>query len=57
MVNLITELVAFVVVTALVAQLLVGAWCVHAAASLGVAWFLIREGKEAWEGDDCCDHD
>ncbi len=47
---------AFVVVGALVAQLLVGAWWVDAMASLGVVWFLIREGREAWEGEACCEH-
>jgi divalent metal cation (Fe/Co/Zn/Cd) transporter len=46
---------ALVVVGALVAQLLVGAWWVDALASLGVVWFVIREGREAWEGKDCCD--
>jgi len=46
---------AFVVVGALVAQLLVGAWWVDAVASLGVVWFVVREGREAWEGEDCCD--
>jgi divalent metal cation (Fe/Co/Zn/Cd) transporter len=46
---------AFVVVGALVAQLLVGAWWVDPLASLGVVWFVIREGREAWEGEDCCD--
>jgi divalent metal cation (Fe/Co/Zn/Cd) transporter len=46
---------AFVVVGALVAQLLVGAWWVDALASLGVVWFVIREGREAWESEDCCD--
>jgi divalent metal cation (Fe/Co/Zn/Cd) transporter len=45
---------AFVVVAALVAQLLVGAWWVDAVASLAIVWFLIREGREAWEGDECC---
>jgi divalent metal cation (Fe/Co/Zn/Cd) transporter len=40
---------AFVVVGALLAQLLVGAWWVDAFASLGVVWFGIREGREAWE--------
>jgi len=44
---------AFVVVGALVAQLVVGAWWVDPLASLGVVWFLIREGREAWQGD-CC---
>jgi divalent metal cation (Fe/Co/Zn/Cd) transporter len=46
---------AFVVVGALVAQLLIGAWWLDALASLGVVWFVIREGREAWEGKDCCD--
>src|SRR6266567_4024021 len=47
---------AFVVVGALVAQFLVGAWWVDPLASLGVVWFVIREGREAWQGEDCCDH-
>jgi divalent metal cation (Fe/Co/Zn/Cd) transporter len=46
---------AFVVVGAIVAQFLVGAWWVDALASLGIVWFVIREGREAWEGKDCCD--
>jgi len=46
---------ALVVVGALVAQLLVGAWWVDALASLGVIWFVIREGREVWNGEDCCD--
>ncbi len=46
---------AFVVVGALVAQLFVGAWWVDAVASLGIVWFVVREGREAWEGEDCCD--
>jgi len=46
---------AFVVVGALAAQLLLGAWWVDAVASLAVVWFLIREGREAWQGEECCD--
>ena len=46
---------AFVVVGALLAQLLVGAWWVDALASLGVVWFVVREAQEAWQGEDCCD--
>jgi divalent metal cation (Fe/Co/Zn/Cd) transporter len=46
---------AFVVVGALIAQLVVGAWWVDPLASLGVVWLVIREGREAWEGEDCCD--
>jgi divalent metal cation (Fe/Co/Zn/Cd) transporter len=47
---------AFVVVAALLAQLITGAWWVDPLASLAVVWFLIREGREAWEGEQCCDH-
>jgi len=46
---------AFVVVGALIAQFLFGAWWLDAVASLGIVWFLVREGREAWEGDECCD--
>jgi hypothetical protein len=37
-------------------QRLVGAWWVDAVASLGVVWFVIREGREAWTGEACCGH-
>jgi divalent metal cation (Fe/Co/Zn/Cd) transporter len=47
---------AFVVVAALLAQLITGAWWVDPLASLAIVWFLIREGREAWEGEECCDH-
>ena len=47
---------AVVVVGALLAQLITGAWWVDPLASLAVVWFLIREGREAWEGEECCDH-
>ena len=47
---------AFVVVAGLAAQLLLGAWWVDATASLAIVYFLIREGREAWEGEECCDH-
>jgi len=47
---------AVVVVAALLAQLITGAWWVDPLASLAVVWFLIREGREAWEGEACCDH-
>jgi divalent metal cation (Fe/Co/Zn/Cd) transporter len=47
---------AVVVVVALLAQLVTGAWWVDPLASLAVVWFLIREGREAWEGEECCDH-
>jgi divalent metal cation (Fe/Co/Zn/Cd) transporter len=46
---------AFVVVGALAMQHVVGAWWVDLLASLAVVWFVVREGREAWEGEDCCD--
>jgi divalent metal cation (Fe/Co/Zn/Cd) transporter len=46
---------AFAVVGALVAQFLIDAWWLDPLASLGIVWFLVREGCEAWEGKDCCD--
>jgi divalent metal cation (Fe/Co/Zn/Cd) transporter len=46
---------SLVVVIALVAQLFIGAWWVDAVASLSIVWLLVREGREAWSGDHCCD--
>jgi divalent metal cation (Fe/Co/Zn/Cd) transporter len=46
---------AFVVVAALAAQLLLDAWWVDPAGSLAIVWFLIREGREAWKDEDCCE--
>lgn len=42
-----------VVVAALVAQYLFGAWWIDSVASLGIVYFLIKEGREAWAGDEC----
>ena len=44
---------AFVVVAALGAQLLIGAWCIDSVGSLATVWFLVKEGREAWSGDEC----
>ena len=46
---------AFVVVAALAAQILFGAWWVDAIASLAIVYVLIREGREAWKGEEHCD--
>lgn len=48
---------SLVVVIGLTAQAATGAWWVDAVASLGVVWFLLKEGREAWsaEGCACCD--
>ena len=45
---------SFVVVLGLVAQLVLGAWWVDPLASLAIVYFLIKEGREAWNGDECC---
>jgi len=46
---------SFVVVIGLAAQLALGAWWVDSAASLAVVYFLVKEGREAWNGGECCD--
>jgi divalent metal cation (Fe/Co/Zn/Cd) transporter len=43
------------VVIGLTAQYLTGAWWVDAATSLGIVWFLFKEAREAWAGEECCD--
>jgi divalent metal cation (Fe/Co/Zn/Cd) transporter len=45
-----------VVVVGLTAQYLVGAWWIDAVTSLGIVWFVVKEGREAWQGQGCCDH-
>lgn len=49
---------SLVVVAGLIAQVLLGTWWVDAVASLGILYFLIKEGREAWAGEECDDcHD
>jgi divalent metal cation (Fe/Co/Zn/Cd) transporter len=38
-----------VVVAGLLAQLAFGAWWIDAVTSLAIVWFLVNEGREAWE--------
>ena len=47
---------SFVVVTSLTAQWLFGAWWIDGVASLAIVWLLIREGREAWAGEECGCH-
>ncbi|MGB6324717.1 MAG: cation transporter [Methylocella sp.] len=42
-----------VVVVGLTAQYLTGAWWVDSVTSLGIVWFLVKEGREAWAGEAC----
>ena len=45
---------AAVVVIGLLVQLLTGAWWVDSVASLGIVGYLVKEGREAWRGEECC---
>lgn len=45
---------SLVVVIGLVARWVVGAWWVDAVTSLGIIWFVVKEGREAWRAEDCC---
>jgi divalent metal cation (Fe/Co/Zn/Cd) transporter len=41
---------SLVVVVGLFAQLGFGAWWIDGVTSLAIVWFLLKEGREAWEG-------
>ena len=45
---------AVVVIVGLLAQRLFGLWWVDGVASLVIVAFLLREAREAWEGNHCC---
>ena len=45
-----------VVVVGLTGQYLLGAWWIDAVTSLGIVWFVVKEGREAWQRQECCDH-
>ena len=44
---------SLVVVISLAAQWLVGAWWIDGVGSLAIVCFLIKEGREAWSGEEC----
>ena len=46
---------SLVVVIGLLAQFALGAWWVDCVASLAIVYFLIKEGREAWNESECCD--
>lgn len=48
---------SFVVVLGLLAQLALSAWWVDSVTSLAILWFVVKEGREAWTGDECCADD
>jgi divalent metal cation (Fe/Co/Zn/Cd) transporter len=47
---------SLVVVAGLIANVLLAAWWVDAATSLCIVWFVVKEAREAWSGEDCCSH-
>jgi divalent metal cation (Fe/Co/Zn/Cd) transporter len=42
------------VVVALTVQAITGAWWIDAVTLLGVVWFLVQKGREAWIGECHC---
>jgi len=48
---------SLVVVIGLTTDFLLGAWWVDAATALAIVWFVVKEGREAWNGEECCDDD
>jgi divalent metal cation (Fe/Co/Zn/Cd) transporter len=42
-------------VASLGAQAIFGAWWIDSIGSLAIVWFLIKEGREAWQGECCAD--
>jgi len=47
---------SLVVVLGLIADWLTGAWWIDTATSLAIVWFVVKEAREAWNGEECCDH-
>ncbi len=45
---------SLVVVAGLLAELALDAWWVDPVTSLAILWFIVREAREAWRGDECC---
>jgi divalent metal cation (Fe/Co/Zn/Cd) transporter len=44
---------SFAVVLGLAAHWAIGAWWIDSVASLAVVWLLVKEGREAWSGEEC----
>jgi divalent metal cation (Fe/Co/Zn/Cd) transporter len=45
---------SFIVLVGLLAQLAIDAWWIDSVTSLAILWLLVKEGREAWTGEDCC---
>jgi hypothetical protein len=46
---------SLVVVVGLLADFILGAWWMDAVTSLAILWFVVKEGREAWAGEECDD--
>jgi divalent metal cation (Fe/Co/Zn/Cd) transporter len=46
---------SLVAVVSLAAQAIFGAWWIDGIGSLAILWFLLKEGREAWQGECCAD--
>ena len=44
---------SLVVVIGLIADLLIGAWWIDLVTSLAIVWFVVKEAREAWSGEEC----
>ncbi len=44
---------SLVVVVSLAAQAMLDAWWVDPVGSLAIVWFLLKEGREAWNNEEC----
>ena len=47
---------SLLVVVGLLADVMLGGWWVDAVTSLAIVGFVVKEAREAWSGEDCCDH-
>ena len=46
---------SLIVLGGIAVNALLGWWWADPVAALGMSWFLVSEGREAWRGDDCCE--
>jgi divalent metal cation (Fe/Co/Zn/Cd) transporter len=46
---------SLIVLSGIAVNALTGWWWADPVAALGMCVFLVREGREAWEGEDCCE--
>src|SRR5229473_1024633 len=53
--NMLCAYLAAAVLTGLLANTLLGAWWLDPVAALFIAFVAVREGRETWRGEGCCD--